>query len=76
MDNYDEIARGAIKKVLGEEDYKKYCSNITALRDSDAYKCAYEAAKLQAERFNDDLDNSYIKYLESQKQHKDEEELC
>ena len=65
MNNYDEIAKEAIKKVLGEEDYKKYCSNKVALKDSYGYKCAYEAAKLQAERFNDDLDASYIKYLES-----------
>ena len=63
MNNYDEIAREAIKKVVGEEDYKKYCSNEVALKDSYGYKCAYEAAKLQAERFNKDLDNSLIESL-------------
>ena len=63
MENYDEIAKAAIKKVLGEESYKKYCYNENALKDSYGYKFAYEAARLQAERFNKDLDDSYIESL-------------
>ena len=64
MNNYDEIAREAVKRV-------DRTSTLTTL-ETLLYQCAYEAAKLQAGRFNDDLDASYIKYLE----HKSEEELC
>ena len=64
MNNYDEIAKEAIKRV-------DKTSTLTTL-ETLLYKCAYEAAKLQAERFNNDLDASYIRYLE----HKSEEELC
>ena len=63
MNNYDEIAKEAVKRV--DRD------NKLATLETLLYKCAYEAAKLQAERFNDDLDDSYIEYLESQKQLKD-----
>jgi hypothetical protein len=61
MNNYDEIAKEAVNKVL-----KK-----TSLHTLETllYKCAYEAARLQAERFNKDLDDSYIEYLSK-------EELC
>lgn len=64
MNNYDEIAREAIKRV----DRTSTLATLETL----LYQCAYEAAKLQAERFNNDLDASYIRYLE----HKSEEELC
>jgi len=63
MDNYDEIARQAVKRV----DRTSTLATLETL----LYQCAYEAAKLQAERFNKDLDDSYIEYLESQKQQKD-----
>lgn len=55
MDNYDEIARQAVKNVTE-------CDSITTM-NRHLYLCAYEAAKLQAERFNKDLDNSYIESL-------------
>ena len=58
MDNYDEIALEAIKKVCNTDKPFKF-----ALMNETVYKCAYEAAKLQAERFNKDLDNSYIESL-------------
>jgi len=64
MNNYDEIAKEAIKRV----DRTSTLATLETL----LYQCAYEAAKLQAERFNKDLDASYIRYLE----HKSEEELC
>lgn len=73
MDNYDEIARQAVKNITGFPANSG--ANILNYNNAPLYECAYEAAKLQAERFNDDLDASYIKYLESQKQYKDEEEL-
>ena len=57
MNNYDEIAKEAIKRV-------DRTSPLTTL-ETLLYQCAYEAAKLQAERFNDDLDASYIRYLEA-----------
>ena len=50
MNNYDEIARQAVKNVTGF--YPRY-DDIAPM-----YECAYEAAKLQAERFNKDLDKS------------------
>ena len=55
MENYDEIARQAVKNVTGF--YPRY-DDIAPM-----YECAYEAAKLQAERFNKDLDDSYIESL-------------
>ena len=55
MNNYDEIAREAVKNVTE-------CDSITAM-NKHLYQCAYEAAKLQAERFNKDLDDSYIESL-------------
>ena len=55
MDNYDEIARQAVKNVTK-------CDSITTM-NKHLYLCAYEAAKLQAERFNKDLDNSLIESL-------------
>jgi len=63
MDNYNEIAKEAVKRV----DRTSTLATLETL----LYQCAYEAAKLQAERFNKDLDDSYIEYLESQKQQKD-----
>ena len=62
MNNYDEIAREAVRKVAGlgmvpnRELLHKVSMDFT-------YQCAYEAAKLQAERFNKDLDDSYIESL-------------
>ena len=47
MNNYDEIAKGAIKRV----DRTSTLATLETL----LYQCAYEAAKLQAEKFNDDL---------------------
>ena len=67
MNNYDEIAKEAVKRI----DRTFTLATLETL----LYQCAYEAAKLQAERFNKDLDDSYIEYLELQKQHKNEEEL-
>ena len=57
MNNYDEIAKEAIKRV----DRTSTLATLETL----LYQCAYEAAKLQAERFNADLDASYIRYLEA-----------
>ena len=48
MNNYDEIAKETVDKVLKE-------TALTTLKGL-MYECAYEAAKLQAERFNKDLD--------------------
>lgn len=62
MENYDEIARQAVKNVTGfypsYDDIAYNCQGIAPL-----YQCAYEAARLQAERFNKDLDDSYIESL-------------
>ena len=55
MNNYDEIARQAVKNVTK-------CDSITTM-NKHLYLCAYEAAKLQAEKFNKDLDDSYIESL-------------
>lgn len=44
MDNYDEIARQAIKNVTE-------CDSIVTM-NKHLYLCAYEATKLQAEIFN------------------------
>lgn len=55
MNNYDEIAREAVRRT--DRD------NKLATLETLLYKCAYEAAKLQAERFNKDLDDSYIESL-------------
>lgn len=54
MNNYDEIAIEAIKNIIGRSELNS---------NSYIYKIAYEAAKLQAERFNKDLDDSYIESL-------------
>ena len=62
MNNYDEIAREAVSEVTGfyptTNDIRDNLQNCAVL-----YACAYEAAKLQAERFNKDLDDSYIESL-------------
>ena len=62
MNNYDEIAREVIKL------YKGSYPTSNELESDDSvyafmYDIAYKAAKLQAERFNRDLDNSYIESL-------------
>lgn len=67
MNNYDEIAKEAVKNITE-------CDLITTM-NKHLYLCAYEAAKLQAERFNKDLDESYIEYLMLQEQRKDGEGL-
>lgn len=55
MNNYDEIAKEAFKIITGRDTYT---SEVKRLYDGEImYQCAYEAAKLQAERFNKDLDN-------------------
>ena len=48
MNNYDEIAKEAVKNVTK-------CDSITTM-NKHLYLCAYEAARLQAEKFNKDLD--------------------
>ena len=58
MNNYDEIALEAIKQACNTDEPFKF-----ALMNETVYKCAYEAAKLQAQRFNKDLDDSYIESL-------------
>ena len=63
MNNYDEIAREAVKNVTGFPANSG--ANVQNYNNAPLYECAYEAAKLQAKRFNDDLDASFIKYLES-----------
>ena len=61
MNNYDEIAKEAFKIITGRDTYT---SEVKRLYDSEImYQCAYQAARLQAERFNKDLDNSYIESL-------------
>ena len=61
MENYDEIARQAVKNVTGFPVNSG--ANTLNYNNAPLYECAYEAAKLQAERFNKDLDNSYIESL-------------
>ena len=58
MNNYDEIALEAIKNIVKTNEPEMF-----ATMNRTVYKCAYEAAKLQAERFNKDLDDSYIESL-------------
>ena len=67
MNNYDEIAKETLIKLMGEKGYNDNIFDYNLRFDFFPYMCAYVAAKLQAERFNDDLDASYIKYLESTK---------
>lgn len=62
MENYDEIAKEAVSEVTGfyptTNDIRNNLQNCAVL-----YACAYKAARLQSEKFNEDLDNSYIESL-------------
>ena len=58
MNNYDEIAREAIRNIVHTDNLIRFIS-----MNQTVYCCALEAAKLQAERFNKDLDDSYIESL-------------
>ena len=56
MDNYDEIAKETLISLMGEKGYNDNIFDYNLRFDFFPYMCAYEAARLQAERFNKDLD--------------------
>lgn len=58
MDNYNDIALEAIKNVTLTANPADFAS-----MNQTVYRVAMEAARLQAERFNKDLDESYINSL-------------
>lgn len=62
MENYDEIALQAIKNACLVDEPEKFV-NFDNNMNIIIYEVAYEAARLQAERFNKDLDDSYIESL-------------
>ena len=62
MNNYDEIAKEAIRNACLVDEPEKFI-NFDNNMNIIIYEVAYEAARLQAERFNKDLEDSYIESL-------------
>lgn len=58
MNNYVEIALDAIKNITNTDNPAGFASSNKTVFD-----VAVEAARLQAEQFNKDLDESYINSL-------------
>ena len=58
MNNYNDVALEAIKNIVPTANPAGFAS-----MNQTVYKVAIEAARLQAERFNKDLEQSYIDTL-------------